>query len=185
MKISNRTNAICRNIGRQPRIFLRIHCLLIALVTGLIAVPSIAQGMSASENIQMAPQEGEPELTAAGRVPLTISSVAEADRLLKDVEAQRDLVNARYKDEEARCLTRFFVTSCIDDAKERRRVGLRSIRSIEVQANAFKRAYKAEQRDRDLQRNKPVESIKPDLPRSEDVGSHLREEPNLYLLQDS
>lgn len=178
MKMSNRSKRISADAAGHSRISLPAYCLLclrLAMVAGSIAMPSIAQSVSAVENTPKALREGNPETSAVGKTSLMISSVAEADRLLKDVEAQRESINTRYKDEEAHCLTTFFVTSCVDDAKERRRVGLRSIRSIEVQANAFKRAYKAEQRDKELQRKKPADRPMPDVPRSEDVSTHRRE----------
>lgn len=170
MKMRNRTKCITAGTVKRSEIFPVVYRLLLAAVAGLAVTPSVAQSVAASENMPMAGQQGEPETPGTRSASLSIASVAEAERLLKDVEVQRESINARYKDEEAQCFTRFFVTSCIDDAKERRRVGLRSIRYIEVQANAFKRAYRADQRDRDLQQKKPTELPKPDVPRSEDLS---------------
>lgn len=145
------------------------RCLLTVIGLGLIATSAMAASASASEPTPLTDSAGESRNSAISNSTLPIASIAEAERLLKDVDAQRESINARYKGEEAHCSTKFFVTSCIDDAKERRRIGLRSVQSIEVQANAFKRAYKAEQRDMQLQRKQPVTLPRPELPRSEDT----------------
>lgn len=163
------------NIGNMPEILRKsivTNCLLLAIAGGSIVTSTLAQSMSVLENTPMTQSPGESSSNASSNAVLPIASVAEADRLLKDVEAQRGSINARYRDEEARCLTRFFVTSCIDDAKERRRVGLRSIRSIEVQANAFKRSFKAEQRDRQLQQKQPSSFPRSGMPRLKGADSH-------------
>ena len=104
---------------------------------------------------------------------LNISSVEEAEQLLTEADKERAAIIERYRDEEATCRTKFFVTACMDNAKERQRLALKNIRSIEVQANAFKRAYKVEQRDKALEKRKPDESRKSSL-RNPGIGSGAR-----------
>ena len=144
-----------------------IRCVLLVVGGGVIATSAIAQNLPVSEPAPLTQSADEFRNSPTSAQTLPIATVTEAERLLKDVEIQRDSINKRYKDEEAQCLTKFFVTSCIDDAKERRRIGLRSVRYIEVQANAFKRAYNAEQRDIELQRKQPLTLPRPGISPSE------------------
>jgi hypothetical protein len=47
-------------------------------------------------------------------------------------------------------LNKFFMTRCIDEAKDMRRAALHNIRKIEVEANAFLRKDKAAERERTI-----------------------------------
>lgn len=80
----------------------------------------------------------------------SIRSVEIADHALTDVEQERSLVEARFADEERACYPKFFVTSCLDAAKEKRRRALAEIQQVEVEANAFKRRARVEERDKAL-----------------------------------
>ncbi len=63
---------------------------------------------------------------------------------------ERAEIEARYNVEEQSCHTKFFATSCIDAAKERRRKELMQVRSIEIEANTYKRQARVAARDRAL-----------------------------------
>lgn len=80
-------------------------------------------------------------------VPPT-TSVAQADQRLADVAAERAAIEARFAAREAVCYDKFFVNSCLDEAKERRRTALAAQEAIEVEAAYFKRKHKVEERDR-------------------------------------
>lgn len=88
---------------------------------------------------------------AADRYPAgSIRSVVEADAALAAASAERAEIEARYVTEEQACHPRFFATSCIDQAKERRRVALAILRPVEIEANTFKRQARVTERDRAL-----------------------------------
>jgi colicin import membrane protein len=80
----------------------------------------------------------------------SIQSVDTANRALADVQQQRSHVAAGFAAEERACYPKFFVTRCIDAAKEARRRALAEIQQVEVEANAFKRRARVEERDKAL-----------------------------------
>jgi hypothetical protein len=82
--------------------------------------------------------------------PPPVTSVAQADQQLAAVARERAAVEARFAERERVCYAKFFVTSCLDEAKERRRSALAAQRAIEVQAERFKRQATVEERDRKL-----------------------------------
>lgn len=87
----------------------------------------------------------------AARYPSgSIQSIETADRALKEVEEERTGVEARFAEDERVCYAKFFVNSCREAARERRRVALTRIRPVEVEANAFKRRARVEERDKAL-----------------------------------
>lgn len=79
-----------------------------------------------------------------------INSAETADQALQDVKRQRALAQERFAREAAVCYEKFFVTACVDAAKDRRRMALKQLESIEVEANAFLRRSRAEKRDQVL-----------------------------------
>jgi colicin import membrane protein len=79
-----------------------------------------------------------------------VTSTAQADQQLAAVARERAGIEARFAERERVCYDKFFVTSCLDEAKERRRAGLAAQRAIEVQAERFKRQAGVEERDRKL-----------------------------------
>jgi hypothetical protein len=82
--------------------------------------------------------------------PPPVTSVAQADQQLAAVARERAAIEARFAERERVCYDKFFVNSCLDEAKERRRSALAAQRAIEVQANRFKRQAIVEERDRNL-----------------------------------
>jgi hypothetical protein len=91
----------------------------------------------------------DPERATPATVPVT-TSVEEADAKLADVRIKRAAVEARFADDEQLCYKKFFVSSCIDKAKELRRVALADLRAVEVEASHFKRAESVRKRDETL-----------------------------------
>jgi colicin import membrane protein len=88
----------------------------------------------------------------AGRHPAgSIDSVASADAALAEVSRERALVEAEHVRSEQACTPVFFMTRCLDKAKERRRAALARLRPIEIEANAFKRRDRVVERDRLLE----------------------------------
>jgi hypothetical protein len=82
--------------------------------------------------------------------PPPVTSVAQADQQLASVARERAAVEARFAERERVCYAKFFVTSCLEEAKERRRSALAAQRAIEVQAERFKRQATVDERDRKL-----------------------------------
>lgn len=95
-------------------------------------------------------QAGEGQ-SAAQRYPSgSIASLANAQEALDAVAAERQQIEARFVQEKAACMEKFFVTSCVDEAKERRRQALEPLTSVELEAKRFQRQDRALQRDRDV-----------------------------------
>jgi hypothetical protein len=112
----------------------------LALFCATLATVSVAQAL---------PGQGREKVT--DRFPSgSIRSVAEADTALTAASAERAEIEARYVAEEQACHPDFFTTSCIQKAKERRRVALAALRPIEIEANAFKRKARVAERDQAL-----------------------------------
>lgn len=114
----------------------------------IIAVSSaiLAQGVSA----QPAPPPAEASVTAH-YPPGSIRSVEAADLALAEVGKERAEVERRFADEKNACFSRFFASSCEEDAKEWRRAALERLKTVEVEANAFKRRARVDERDRALE----------------------------------
>jgi len=78
----------------------------------------------------------------------SIQNVAQANTALNEVTDTRKRVENEYVVARNACLEKFFMTTCFDHAKDRRRTSLAAIRKIEVEASAFLRKDKADERDR-------------------------------------
>ena len=97
----------------------------------------------------------------AARYPAgSIQTVEQARQALDDVELERKFAGEDFLDAKDICLKKFFVTSCLDKAKEVRRKTMNSIRVVEVEANAYLRKEKAAERDRNVaERMRKAESV--------------------------
>ena len=90
-----------------------------------------------------------PEADLVARYPAkSIASVPQADRALDEVKPVREAIENLYADEQAACYERFLVSACLADAKDKRRKAMQAVRRIEVEAKAFLRKDKADERDR-------------------------------------
>lgn len=86
-----------------------------------------------------------------GRYPEnSIQSSESASKALAEVQEARTYIETRFASEQQACYPKFFTTSCLNKAIERRRVDLARVRPIEVQANAYTRKAKVVERDRKL-----------------------------------
>ena len=111
----------------------------LALMTALSGTSSLAQASA------------EARASVSKRFPPgSIRSVTEADVALADASAERADIEARYLADEQACHPKFFATSCIEQAKERRRAALAAVRPVEIEANAFKRQARVTERDKAL-----------------------------------
>ncbi len=80
-----------------------------------------------------------------------LQTVEQADANLARVTQEREAAEREFSEQEAICYEKFFVNNCLDKAKEKRRTRLSELRSMEVDANHFKRKHAVEERDRELE----------------------------------
>lgn len=128
---------------------LKMKAYLPVILAGMVccAHPSHAQQVDPGN----APAAPSGPAGVAKRFPKgSIQSVQAADQALREVARERDAVGKRFAAEEQACYSDFFVNSCREKAQERRRVALKQLHPVEVEANAFKRRAKAQEQDRDL-----------------------------------
>ena len=94
------------------------------------------------------PPPNQEQGTISERYPVSsIRSMPDADAALIEVAKERAEIEARYLADEQACHPKFFATSCIEQAKERRRNSLSKLRPVEIEANAFKRQARVRERD--------------------------------------
>lgn len=116
----------------------------IRAVIGLAAVMAMASAMGQASGGGVAAKY------PAG----SIVTAEAADRALAEAAVERNTAEQRYTTEQGNCYSKFFATSCMDEARERRRKALADIRAVEVQANEFKRRERAAERDREVAQRK-------------------------------
>ncbi|WP_136418215.1 hypothetical protein [Herbaspirillum sp. ST 5-3] len=73
-----------------------------------------------------------------------------ADAALADANKERSETQARFAAAEQACQSKFFATSCIEQAKEHRREALMRLRAVEIEAHTFKRQIRVTERDQAL-----------------------------------
>lgn len=84
-----------------------------------------------------------------------VDSLEMADQVLMENKQLRARIEEQFAAEKLACADKFFVTACEDEARERRRTALVSVRSREVEANAFKRKLRTAERDAALAEKNP------------------------------
>jgi colicin import membrane protein len=77
-------------------------------------------------------------------------SVEDVDAVLAEAGKKRQVINDQYIDDQRACYHRFFVSSCLEDAKERNRIALKQVREAEVTARVHKRQIMADDHDKAL-----------------------------------
>jgi colicin import membrane protein len=123
-----------------------------------------ASSGNAQESAVSAKADGSETLTSVmERYPSgAIDSVEVADRALEDIKRQRSVVETQFAQNEASCYEKFFVTACMDGAKERRRKAMKQLESIEVEANSYNRRARAEKREQALRDRQAKQAEQPD-----------------------
>lgn len=86
----------------------------------------------------------------------TIRTADMADQALADVSMVRTQIESQFTVEEEACYPAFFASSCLDDAKERRRTALARIRPVEIEANTFNRRMRVLERDEALAEKRAI-----------------------------
>lgn len=121
--------------------------LLAWAIAVLVLLPFAASTATAANLVYGTP--GKP--TFDQRYPSgSIRSTDAADEILADADKERQVINDQYIDDQRACYHRFFVASCLEDAKKRNRVAVKQVRDVEVEVNAYKRQAKADDRDKAL-----------------------------------
>ncbi|WP_147376768.1 hypothetical protein [Noviherbaspirillum saxi] len=117
----------------------------------------VAAGAFAASCAVSAQQAGNPSSGSAdpnsvvSRFPAgSIKSIEMADTALADANRERAEIQARFAQEEQACHPKFFASSCVEDAKERRRRAQLKLRPVEIEANTFKRQARVTARDEAL-----------------------------------
>ncbi|WP_061539812.1 hypothetical protein [Collimonas fungivorans] len=94
----------------------------------------------------------QPAAELSARYPLeTLTSVETANKALTDVADAKAEVEARDLEQRRACYQKFFVNHCLDIAKEQRRQAMKTIRPVDITANAFLRKDRADERDKALE----------------------------------
>ena len=91
-------------------------------------------------------------LQPSGAMPVAplSHSVEQANHSLEEASKERAAIEAAFAASEQVCAKRFFVNSCLEQAREKRRGGLAAVRAVEIEAEYFKRKASADERDRAL-----------------------------------
>jgi colicin import membrane protein len=114
-----------------------LACLLAMGITGCASPPGDSSQAQTAETRQI-------------MSPTDINSLASADLALAQVAAERKRAEREFEKQERVCFRRFFMTACLDEAREKRRAALARTRVLEVEANAFMRRARAAERDQAL-----------------------------------
>jgi len=77
----------------------------------------------------------------------SIQTPERAEQALDDVGEARAQVNANHAQQAQLCYRKFFSTRCLEKLKESQRLTLNALQAIEVEANAYQRRKRAEDRD--------------------------------------
>lgn len=101
----------------------------------------------------------------------SIDTVEKADKALEIVDIEKVNVEARLFNDKLDCNRKFLVYECYDKALETKRVDLKELMAIEVEAKRFKRSEDVRQRDMALDKRRADEIA--DAPkRAENVKAH-------------
>lgn len=134
---------------------------------GLTLALAAAQG---SAQVRL-PEQVQPAATAApavtlskeqfealeARAPLSqrypagsIKSDEAAQKALDEARQDRQAASVRYVVDQRACYRKFLVNSCLEEAKERKRLADKNIKQVEVEANTYQRQATVDERDRTL-----------------------------------
>ena len=157
-----------------------LKAVLPIVVFGILIWPSFglaplyaANAVSVSRDSMMEKVQPSDEVTAILKAfPAgSIDSVEKADQVLDIVDIEKRNVEARLFNQKLDCNKRFLVYKCYDEALEVKRVDLKELHALEVEAKRFRRSEDVRQRDLALDRRKADEAA--DAPkRAENVKAH-------------
>lgn len=84
----------------------------------------------------------------------SIKSDEAAQKALDEAKEDRHAAEVRYVIDQRACYKKFLVASCLDEAKERKRVAEKGIKQVENEANVYQRQTTVDERDRSLAEQK-------------------------------
>jgi colicin import membrane protein len=87
----------------------------------------------------------------------SIDSEAQAEQALRDARVERTRVGVLYERNARGCRDVFFMTTCLDNAKEQRRAVLDQVKAVEVEANTYKRQLRVQVRDDAIEQRKKMQ----------------------------
>ena len=138
---------------------LKKHAIELLMILAGFAGCGVAAAQSSALDFVSSPQELVTKYPSG-----SIQSPEIADKALREVDQIRAGVESKFAEEQHVCYSKFLATSCLDAAKEKRRVELQQIRKVEVEANAFNRSARVVQRDRDLAEKNARQATNPPKP---------------------
>jgi len=80
----------------------------------------------------------------------SIDSTEAADIVLDAASKEHAKLDYDYIDDQRACYSKFFVSYCLDNAKDHHRILSKQVREVEAVANVYKRQTKADERDKSL-----------------------------------
>ncbi|WP_366004584.1 hypothetical protein [Herbaspirillum sp.] len=120
----------------------------------------LAAGWSSA---QTAAPEGAPAMSKEtfealeARAPLnqrypagSIKSREVAQKALAEADEDRNALAIRYIIDQRACYKKFLVSSCLEEARERKRVAESNIKQVEIEANTYQRQANVDERDQAL-----------------------------------
>ncbi|MDY7578597.1 hypothetical protein RGU70_09700 [Herbaspirillum sp. RTI4] len=108
----------------------------------------VAGSACATEKV---PLETPSVISLVARYPTgSITSVAVSEQILTETDSERQALEIRNIQNQRACYQRFFVSSCLNDAKDIYSSEKKAIRDVEIQANSYQRQARVDERDKDL-----------------------------------
>lgn len=140
----------------------------------------LMMSLAAADNVHSPAADNDVSDLLATYPAGSIQSPEAADTALSKAAKARSRIQERYKREQRECYDHFFANACMDDAKERRRIALGHLRPVEIEAKAFKRHARVQERDQalatrnaDNARTKPSTETPPPATSSESVANDV------------
>ncbi len=90
----------------------------------------------------------------------SIQSELQASAALLEVSTERKQIELIFSEDKNTCYEKFFASSCLNNVREKRRIALHIVRKVEIEANAFLRKEKADERDRAVAERQLKASVK-------------------------
>lgn len=120
------------------------------LLSAACGGPALAQAIDAADMPSPAMPQAIQDRYPSG----SIWSEIQAEQALRDARAERTQVDMLYERHARDCRDVFFMTACLNNAKEQRRTALDQIKAIEVEANTYKRQLRVQARDDGIEERK-------------------------------
>ena len=115
----------------------------------------------------------------------SIQSNEAAVSALEMVTTARANIEARFKIDQRVCYPKFFTTSCLNKATERRRIELLLVKPVEIEANAYLRQARVVERDRRLAEKAAENAGKPMLTETPNENKAATDAKNLEIEKNS